>query len=97
MPLPDSLRIGPYLFRRELAPPDEVTQGGRQVDGTCECSRQLITVAAGLSPERQRVVTLHEVLHALWYERGLGASASEERAVEALATALCAAYPDFAP
>lgn len=98
MPLPDSLRVGPYLFRREYAHPAEVTgDDGRQVNGTCDCSRQLIVIAAGLQPDRERVVKLHEVLHAIWFERGLGDRASEERAVDALATGLCAAYPDFEP
>ena len=94
MPLPDTKQAGPYVVRREYA--DNLrNEDGEQIDGELDFDAQLVRIQRGLTPERERVVRLHEQLHHGYSTMGLSERASEETVVTALATYLCMIYPDF--
>lgn len=92
------IRIGSYLFRREYRKRMERAPNGMERDGWCKPAEQVILVRAGMSPDRDRVVWLHEILHAIWWDKDLPDDEElEEQIVVALSEGLCAAYPDFRP
>lgn len=88
MELPHEVQVGPYRMRVRL---DRHLSEHTATEGRCWVSRQEILLHPDNGPDRQAVVLLHEVLHALWIATGLQYHISldeSEPVIEALAPAL---------
>jgi Zn-dependent peptidase ImmA (M78 family) len=77
MRIPDSVKIGPRVFRVEQ--PQNVVDGADNLWGKCEHSAGVIYVAARLSQDQQAVTLLHEVIHALDHQYDLNLKESQVR------------------
>lgn len=93
----DAIRVGAYRFRREYRKTVRETPRGKPLDGLFIPKEQLILIRAGLSPDRERVMRLHESIHAaLWGRDDLELPDDvEERVALALSEGLAAIYPDY--
>lgn len=88
--LPRRVKVGAYDYRIELAPklPDE--DGGRTW-GFCDPNNYILhffDLHEAPSPEWLIGTVLHEILHAVWDERGIGKRPDEEKAVSKLEVGL---------
>ena len=71
------------------------TARGKRVTGETSYSEQLISIADDLSPQQRAEITLHELLHCLFYHWQIVMShEQEERTISALAMGLAAVIRD---
>ena len=85
--LPKSIHVGPFAYTLEVI--DNLKEGGEEHWGLCIHNKQKIQIAGEHATPQAAVDTLlHEIMHAIWKERGLAKREPEERAVQAMATGL---------
>lgn len=66
-PLPASLRIGPYTWQVRCSKKDWASLDKSEkhdADGICQIDQHVIYIAPKLGQEYERIVVLHEILHA---------------------------------
>ncbi len=63
-------------------------------EGLWEPASGTIHVEPSREAPEQALTTLHELLHAIWADRGLGYKASEESAVDMLSRGLASVFRD---
>jgi hypothetical protein len=91
--LPDMIRIGPFDFAIEKM--ETRDSWSRGIYGQCSTILQTIAIVRHMPSRHKAVDTLlHEILHALWWERDIEDADKEERTVACLGTALTALYRD---
>ena len=61
--LPKKLKVGAYTIKVLIK--DKVIVGGKERDGCYETGRYIIQIRKGASPQRKRMILLHEALHCL--------------------------------
>jgi hypothetical protein len=91
--LPEMIKVGAFDFAIEKV--DTLEAHSRGVYG--QCSSQLMTLSIQRQmPSRQKAVDtfLHELLHAIWWERDLEDADKEERTVGCLSTGLVQVHRD---
>lgn len=91
--LPDVVRIGAFDFAIEKM--DVRDAMSRGVYGQCSTQLQIISIQRHM-PSRQKAIDtlLHELLHAIWWERDLEDADKEERTVGCLGTGLVQVHRD---
>lgn len=77
MLIPDSVKIGPKVFRVER--PEVVVDGASSLWGQCDHSECWIKVANKLADEQAVATLLHEVIHELDVQYDLGLKESQVR------------------
>jgi hypothetical protein len=78
------LRVGYRRYKIRTWTRDDVDATGSH--GQCDSTKGIISVCVDDEPLRVLDTLLHEILHAIWAEYGLGENEPEERAVSVLAT-----------
>lgn len=83
-PLVATVKVGPIVYRVKLV--DDLRDGEHQFDGWIDYAAAKIEIVKGLNHEFERVVLLHEVMHAVLKQAGQ--ASSDEKLVTALGYAL---------
>jgi hypothetical protein len=93
--IPTPIKVGTLTYTVETFFPLKDPETNEEVAGLCVFDTQTIKVN-GIAASNEYVVdtVLHELLHAVWSERGLPKTPKEERAVKALGTGLVALFQD---
>lgn len=83
MTLPKSVRVFgiPYTIEKH----DRITVDGQNADGSVTYNTALIEIVDGMPLEVERVVVMHEVLHAMFKAQGQNEYRSDENLIEAVA------------
>ena len=85
---PKTVRVGTFTYTVAVVDGLKDDEGDDQW-GLCIHSKQSIQIDNGHATPLAAVDTIiHEIMHAIWDERGLGKKEPEERAIQALATGL---------
>jgi hypothetical protein len=92
--IPSEIKVGTLTYKIEVVF-GLLDEEGKEVSGICVFETQTIKID-GVAPSKAWVVDtlLHELLHAVWNERGLPKKANEERAVKTLGTGLLGLFQD---
>lgn len=77
--LPDRIKIGGVDYTVEQV--DGLRDGNESLNGWIQYNECKILVDAGLSPQRQRIVIWHEVVHGLLEHAGIEEDRSEHMVV----------------
>lgn len=87
MSLPPKIKIGPYEY--EVLECEQIkSDKGEDCWGLQDTFNHKIMVSSKIKPDRQKVVLIHELLHALYELQGLPRKAEEEHVVTCLAPVL---------
>lgn len=88
MRIPRRLKIGGFVWQVEFR--DDVAREGRCY-GSTHFSRQHIYLDPNTTRQKQEQAFIHELLHAIWWQQGLGsceAGKFEEHVIDALSMGL---------
>ena len=88
--LPLSVRVCHRTFKLSYDKKDRMQDNGEEAKGLSSWDDGWIAVDPNLPSEVLAEIVLHETMHQHWEFMGLGKSANEERAVTAMARAMCA-------
>lgn len=89
---PTSVRIGHFDYKVEVWDADKASLAARY--GECSHLEKIIRVARHHSPRQTAETLVHEMLHAIWAQWVIEDNDPEERIVNTLSGALCAAWRD---
>lgn len=81
---PKTVRIGALDYTLEFVP--EGLQD--RIDGQQWDSKQTLKVHAGMLPQYTSVIIIHEILHGVYWDRGLDKDSTEEQVVDMMAKGL---------
>lgn len=91
--MPSALKVGTQTYT--VTAVADLKHEDVPCNGVCEEEKLMIQIESQQASKAQIVDTaVHELLHAIWYERNLPKKPDEERAVHSLATGLVALFQD---
>ena len=88
-----ALKVGGRRYRVETYPFEDATDDDER--GSCNLRTGIIRIASGYAPDKTAETVIHEALHAIVADAGIGWShEDEERAVSLLAPRIAALLAD---
>jgi hypothetical protein len=85
MKLPDTVKIGPIVYRIREVERLQSSSDGTSLWGDLVCSDGEILIEASIHNQQKRQTLLHEIVHAVLLTLGRREEANDEGLVEALA------------